>query len=44
LRDWIPPESSPALASGAGLGALRGGRLAPFKSWSPAQSDRLPQD
>ena len=44
LRDWIPPESSPALASGAGLGALRGGRLAPFDSWSPAQSDLLPQD
>jgi hypothetical protein len=44
LRDWIPPECSPALASGAGLGALRGRRLAPFDSWSPAQSDLLSQD
>jgi len=44
LRDWIPPESSPALASGAGLGALRGGRLAPFDHWSPDQSDLISQD
>lgn len=36
LREWLPSEATPALASGAGLGALRGGRLAPFSSWSPA--------
>ena len=37
LREWLPSESSPALASGAGLGALRGGRLAPFNSWNPLE-------
>jgi glyoxylase-like metal-dependent hydrolase (beta-lactamase superfamily II) len=34
LRSWIPPESSPQLASGAALGALRGERLVPFFGWS----------
>jgi glyoxylase-like metal-dependent hydrolase (beta-lactamase superfamily II) len=34
LRSWIPPESSPQLASGAALGALRGERLVPFSGWS----------
>ena len=33
LRDWLPPEARPALASGAGLGALRGERLVPFSGW-----------
>jgi glyoxylase-like metal-dependent hydrolase (beta-lactamase superfamily II) len=34
LRSWISPESSPQLASGAALGALRGERLVPFSGWS----------
>ena len=33
LRAWLPPEARPALASGAGLGALRGERLVPFSGW-----------
>ncbi|MEC8441446.1 MAG: MBL fold metallo-hydrolase [Cyanobacteriota bacterium] len=33
LRDWIPSDSRPLLASGAGLGALRGERLVPFSGW-----------
>ena len=36
LRGWLPPEARPALASGAGLGALRGERLVPFSGWSEA--------
>ena len=36
LRGWLPPEVSPALASGAGLGALRGERLVPFSGWNEA--------
>jgi glyoxylase-like metal-dependent hydrolase (beta-lactamase superfamily II) len=36
LCDWLPPESSPSLASGAGLGALRGRRLAAFSCWNRA--------
>jgi glyoxylase-like metal-dependent hydrolase (beta-lactamase superfamily II) len=36
LRDWIPPDQMPALASGAGLGALRGERLSPWESWIPS--------
>ena len=35
LRGWIPSDASPQLASGAGLGALRGGRLVPFSGWDP---------
>ena len=34
LRAWLPPEARPALASGAGLGALRGEHLVPFTGWS----------
>jgi len=34
LRRWLPSEAAPALASGAGLGALRGEHLVPFSSWS----------
>ena len=34
LRRWLPPEAAPELASGAGLGALRGAHLAPFHSWN----------
>ena len=34
LRAWLPPEARPALASGAGLGALRGEHLVPFRGWS----------
>ena len=34
LRAWLPPEARPALASGAGLGALRGEHLVPFSGWS----------
>ena len=34
LRAWLPPEASPQLASGAGLGGLRGERLVPFSGWS----------
>ena len=34
LRAWLPPEASPALASGAGLGALRGEHLVAFSGWS----------
>ena len=33
LRRWLASEAPPELASGAGLGALRGGHLAPFSSW-----------
>ncbi|KZR85492.1 hypothetical protein MITS9509_02676 [Synechococcus sp. MIT S9509] len=33
LRRWLPSEACPRLASGASLGALRGGHLAPFNSW-----------
>ena len=33
LRGWIPSDARPQLASGAGLGALRGERLVPFSSW-----------
>ena len=33
LRRWIPSDASPDLASGAGLGALRGARLVPFSGW-----------
>ncbi|MEB3253893.1 MAG: MBL fold metallo-hydrolase [Synechococcus sp.] len=33
LRGWLPSDASPALASGAGLGALRGERLVPFSGW-----------
>ena len=43
LREWLPSDASPALASGAGLGALRGGRLAPFSSWVPVASGAEPQ-
>lgn len=41
LRQWLPAKAAPALASGAGLGALRGGRLAPFSSWAEADPSRL---
>ena len=34
LRLWLPSEARPALASGAALGALNGGHLAPFSSWN----------
>ena len=34
LRAWLPSEARPALASGAGLGALRGEHLVPFSGWS----------
>ena len=34
LREWLPQEASPELASGAALGALRGERLVPFQGWS----------
>ena len=33
LRAWLPADASPVLASGAGLGALRGERLVPFSGW-----------
>ncbi|CAE21571.1 conserved hypothetical protein [Prochlorococcus marinus str. MIT 9313] len=33
LRQWIPSDSRPALASGAPLGALRGEKLAPWDAW-----------
>ena len=33
LRGWLPSDASPVLASGAGLGALRGERLVPFSGW-----------
>ena len=36
LRDWLPPDASPDLASGAGLGALRGQHLVPFSGWDVA--------
>ena len=38
LRDWIPPETSPELASGAALGALKGESLVPYSGWSPTPS------
>ncbi len=44
LRSWIPQECSPALASGAGLGALRGERLASFDRWSRTESEGLSKD
>jgi len=34
LCRWLPSEAAPELASGAGLGALRGSHLAPFNSWN----------
>ena len=34
VRAWLPPETRPALASGAGLGALRGEHLVDFSGWS----------
>ena len=34
LRRWLPSEATPGLASGAALGALCGGYLAPFRSWN----------
>ena len=34
LSQWLPADQSPALASGAGLGALRGERLSPWSSWT----------
>ena len=34
LRRWLPSEATPELASGAALGALCGGHLAPFSSWN----------
>ena len=34
LCRWLPSEAAPALASGTGLGALRGNHLAPFNSWN----------
>ncbi|BEV36672.1 MBL fold metallo-hydrolase [Synechococcus sp. M16CYN] len=34
LRSWIPKQSSPQLASGAGLGRLKGGHLVPYSGWS----------
>ena len=33
LGRWIPADASPDLASGAGLGALRGERLVPYSGW-----------
>ena len=36
LRGWLPSDASPQLASGAGLGALRGERLVPFSGWEMA--------
>lgn len=36
LRGWIPSDQCPALASGAGLGALRGDRLSYWTSWTTA--------
>ena len=36
LRGWIPSDARPQLASGAGLGALRGERLVPFSGWDPS--------
>ena len=44
LRDWIPSGSFPDLASGAGLGALRGEHLAPFKGWVEMSSNPHIQD
>ena len=35
LRGWIPSDLFPQLASGSGLGALRGERLVPFAGWWP---------
>ena len=36
LRHWLPSNASPDLASGAGLGALRGEQLVPFCGWENA--------
>ncbi|MEC7382426.1 MAG: MBL fold metallo-hydrolase, partial [Cyanobacteriota bacterium] len=33
LRQWIPSNARPVLASGAHLGALRGKKLAPWDAW-----------
>ena len=38
LRDWIPPETCPELASGAALGALKGELLVPYSGWTPPPS------
>ena len=38
LRDWIPAETSPELASGAALGALKGESLVPYSGWTPLPS------
>lgn len=37
LRQWLGSHPLPSLASGAGLGALRGERLAPWSAWSGDQ-------
>ena len=37
LRQWVSSDPLPSLASGAGLGALRGERLAPWSAWSEAE-------
>lgn len=33
LLDWLPANACPSLASGAGLGALRGAKLMPWEAW-----------
>jgi len=36
MRQWIPPEARPSLASGAGLGMLGGQKLLAWEAWGAA--------
>ena len=45
VRRWIPPEALPSLASGGGLGALRGLKLVPWEAWkSPSHGTKSAVD
>ncbi len=39
LRQWIPSDVRPALASGASLGLLRGQKIAPWEAWQEQVSE-----
>ncbi len=39
LRQWIPSDVRPVLASGAALGLLRGQKIAPWEAWQEQLSE-----
>lgn len=39
LRQWIPSDVRPVLASGAALGLLRGQKIAPWEAWQEQVSE-----